>query len=219
MANRFKIRTTASIALVILIALAGCRTQPPSGTPIQPGVLGAVTDQINQLQEDNAELAKLIIYTHEFEPNVPYKHPKLNESELDGEQLDFNYLPPERVRGFRLTPKGQDHVRQIAFILNRFADSRQNNDPLPFVMIEQNETSKRWNTEHRFPVQYNQELDEYRRRFVVQALTAFGVPDADKLVVVGPAYPEGLSADEAANAYGNLFQNIGPANNGSNSNY
>jgi hypothetical protein len=128
---------------------------------------------MNELQEHNAERAKLVIYNHEFELNKPEWEHRLNRP-YDG--------PP---RGFRLTPSGQDHVRQIASILAETGED--------MVVIERNQTSLREATEYKYSVHYGDKLDLERREIVVQALES-----------------EGLESAEAASAYA---QSFGRANN------
>ena len=198
--------------------MAGCNIQPPGGMPLKPMNLGSVVDRVNRQQEENAEAAKLIVYMHEFEPNTR-KHAELlqGESKVSSE---FEYEVEDEPTGFRLTPKGQDHVRQIARILNRTNQVNTNGQIAQSsrsVIVERSNTSKHWNTLHRYPVHYNDELDETRRRIVVNALYALGVYYAEQMVVVGPAYPEGLNANEAASAYNIQFNNFGQGQGGNRS--
>ena len=53
-----------AITAIALIAAfcSGCGVPFPGGSVIEPAILGSTVDEINQLQEENAELAKLIIY-------------------------------------------------------------------------------------------------------------------------------------------------------------
>jgi hypothetical protein len=174
-------------------SLVGCQSGG-QGTyisyPTEPRPLGSIVDQMNELQEHNAERAKLVIYNHEFELNKPEWEHRLNRP-YDG--------PP---RGFRLTPSGQDHVRQIASILAETGED--------MVVIERNQTSLREATEYKYSVHYGDKLDLERREIVVQALESLGVPDAKNRVIVAPAFSEGLESAEAASAYA---QSFGRANN------
>ena len=47
----------------------------------------------------------------------------------------------------------------------------------------------------------NDKLDQQRRQIVVNALAAMGITNADELVIVAPAFSEGLNSEEAAAAY------------------
>ena len=172
------------------LAMLGCRASSPGGTPIAPLPIGTVLDEANRAQEENAEAAKLIVYMHEFELNVPFS--------ITGEMAHtekFAGVPRDIARGFRLTPFGQDHVRQIA---RELTDGTGDNK---LVVVERSNTSKNWITQHRYPVHWNTELDNHRRQLVVESLTALGVERANEKVQIAPAFPEGLSSQEAAAAY------------------
>jgi hypothetical protein len=198
--------------MVATAALVGCHAQPPGGSPIETIMLGSTLDEINRQQEENAEAAKFVIYMHEFEINIPLTHPNGTESQVE----DFEFIAPERVRGFRLTPYGEDHVARIAYELVMEQQSGANHWPMWDVVIERSETSRVWDTRHHYPVHFNPELDEARRQTVVAALTAFGVQNADELVVVAPAFSEGMEAGEAAAAYGSSRFGFNNNNNGNN---
>lgn len=67
---------------------------------------------------------------------------------------------------------------------------------------------KRQRTLHQFPVHFNSKLDQARRDIVVAALSTLGISDANDLVDVAPAFPEGLHSEEAMQAYQqNRFSN------------
>ncbi len=180
------------------VTIFGCHTSPPSGVPIAPLPLGSIVDQVNQTQEDNAEAAKFIVYMHEFELNVPFSISR----ELASTD-EFRDVPREFARGFRLTPYGQDHVRQIARYLRRTANEADDGTvSYPTnVVVERSNTSKRWLTKFRYPVHWNTELDEFRRKLIVESLLALDVQEADYIVQIAPAFPEGLHSQEAASAY------------------
>ena len=204
-----------SIGLLVLALLSlGCRLQPPGGRPLEPGLLGTVVDEANRTQEENAEAAKFIVYMHEFEPNTP-NHANLLRAKttIPG---DFEFQTENRIQGFRLNPDGQDHVRQIArhLIATQLRDNGQNFVPHRHVVIERSDTSKKWRTVHHFPVHYNDELDAARRNVVVNALSLLGVANADQIVVVAPAFPEGLNSDEASQAYSRGFNYRGTIGGG-----
>ncbi|GAA4439368.1 hypothetical protein [Bremerella cremea] len=166
-------RTAGGLTLALVTAgLVGCQ----SGGRIEPApptTLGASIDEMNRTQELNAEAAKYVIYQHEFEPNF---------IEGKGEK-----------NAWKLNDYGEDHVKQIAANLLR-------GDELP-VVVERSQTSPEPGKDHQYPVHFNDELDEKRRRCIVAALTAMGVADAESRVVVAPAFSEGLSGSEAAAAY------------------
>lgn len=192
--------------LALSTSLLGCHVHPPGGNVIQPQTLGASVDEANRQQEENAELAKMIVYSHEFESN-------LNDAPTgtgdESEQENFRYVPAQRPRGFRLTPDGQDHVRQIAKVLVDHGDAFQTP-----VIIERSRTSKHWDTKHHYPVHFNDELDAMRREVVVAALFNLGVANAEDLVIVAPAFPTGLSAVESGAAYSNAIEQSNQQNGG-----
>lgn len=132
-------------------------------------------------QEENAEPAKFIIYSHEFELNRPG--------------------PDGRARGWRLNEYGEDHLKQIASSLKQGVD-------FP-VVVERSQTSTRTGSEHQYPVHFDQELDQRRRKVVVAALELLGVVPADPLVVISPSFAEGLSGAEAARAYSRGYNSSG----------
>lgn len=186
-------RSTRGLLSTIVLC-AGCHSQPPGRMPIQPVTLGTVVDEANRLQEENAEMAKLIVYTHEFEINLQHEPPKTLSD--DNKDTGFRYEPTVQIRGIRLTPDGQDHVRRIARMLQSGTCP-----PGSLVLVERSRTSKHWDTKHHYPVHFNDELDAIRRDVIVNILTTHGIPNAESLVVVAPAFPTGLDAQEAANAF------------------
>ncbi len=183
------------------VLLLGCRATPPAGSPMQPAPLGHVVDEANRRQEENAEAAKLIVYTHEFELNKPRRKsptPWQEEMDLNDKGIVRESLEPH---GFRLNEYGVEHVQQIAASLL----GTQPGDRT--VIIERSETSKHWNTLYHYPVHFNQRLDAERRQVVVDALRALGVEEPERSVVIAPAFPEGLESTEAIQAYVRTRQN------------
>ena len=186
-----------AIPLSILCLFAGCQNEMRVAEAPHARPVGSVSDEIFRQQEDNAEAAKFVIYQHEFELNKP-------EWEL---RVDEPYTGPER--GFRLGPRGQDHVRQIARML-------KSGITYP-VIVERNNTTGRPQTQHKFAVHYGDQLDAARRDIVVRALQAMDVHNADSLVVVAPAFSPGINSDEAAQAWQSAF-GAGRGGNNVNSN-
>lgn len=183
------------VCLVIasIASVCGCRGRGNANEFLQetppPVTLGTYVDAPLRIQEENAEASKYVIYQHEF---------KLNQSE-QGDVLN----------GLRLNEDGEDHVRRIAENLRR---------GVPYqVIIERSRTSERADTRYGYPVHYDPQLDNRRRLVVVNALIAMGIENADELVVVSPAYAEGLTGREAERAYrrGLGFQGQGGGYGGS----
>jgi hypothetical protein len=117
----------------------------------RPFPLGQVTDAHWDTQETNAEAADFILYDHEFVGDTA-----------------------------KLTPKGEEHLVQIALRL----------DHVPFpVVVEQS-------PEGRYP-----QLDVKRRQAVIHYLSKLGLENFENRVVVAPAFAEGLSAVQGEAAY------------------
>lgn len=92
-----------------------------------------------------------------------------------------------------LNTAGEDHVKQIAARLLSGQDAQ--------VLVERSMTSARPDTEYKYRVHPNPELDMRRREIVVRSLSAMGIADAAERVVVSPALTPGITADEAESAY------------------
>ena len=164
---------------------------------MQPRPLGNVVDEANRIQEEHAELAKLIVYVHEFELNKPRQEIDGPWSHVVPDNLAEHDGKPIQPRGFRLNEYGVDHVKRIAKYL--LANAEQP------VIVERSETSKHWDTVYHYPVHGNEYLDEQRRQVVVAGLEALGVQRADELVIVAPAYPQGQYSQEAVTGYRSLW--------------
>ena len=93
----------------------------------------------------------------------------------------------------RLNWAGEDHIKQIAARLHA-----GQNYP---VLVERSTTSKRDDTEYKYPVQANPQLDMQRRAVIVQVLTALGIPDAEQRVIVSPQLNRSFQDGEAERAY------------------
>ncbi len=162
--------------VAIAAALAGCAKRDAAlyyDPPPPPEMLGTRVDEINQLQESNAEASKYVVYMHEFELNDVFEGtnpgaPRLNEA-------------------------GEDHLKRIAHNLRRGA-------PYPVVIERSNTSAWPW-TEFGYPIHYNPKLDMQRREVVVRALTLMGIPDAEQRVVVAPAFAQPFTSQEAQGAY------------------
>ena len=176
-----------------VLMFVGCNMAKPLGAPIQAPPLGSVVDEANRIQEENAEFAKLIVYTHEFELNQPREHIDAPWSQDSGSSSH------REARGFRLNDYGMDHVKRIA----RQMQSGINQ----VIVVERSESSRRWDTLYQYPVHTNPELDEQRRQVVVAALESLGVTHADELVIVATAFPAGQHSTEASQAYTTAFGN------------
>ena len=160
--------------LSVLLTAAGCGTPAMYyQTPPVPEMLGTKVDQIMEIQEENAEASKFVIYQHEFELN--------------------KYKDGQMTSGLRLNEYGEDHVRKIA-------ENLRNGAMFP-VVVERSRTSPRPGTKYEYPVHLNPNLDMQRREVVVRALTRMGIEDADTRVVIAPAIAQPLTGPEAEQAY------------------
>ena len=102
-------------------------------------------------------------------------------------QHEFGYQNAE------LNHCGMNHLMQIA--------ARLKYCPHMPVIVEPSSMSIREDTDFKYPVHPNPELDLKRREVVVLALNEMGVPNTEKRVLVAPALAEGANAIEATNAY------------------
>ena len=198
-----------SLALLFVLGNSsiGCRSHYPIETAHDVRTLGSIVDELNQTQEENAEAAKFTIYLHEFE---------INAAPIDVPQFDPGFgVQNQSPHGYRLTPAGQDHVREIARQMIRIqGDGQGGHTPTIRVVVERSDTSKLASTVYQYPVHYNAQLDAVRRQIVVSALQRLGVSWADPCVIVAPAYATGLNAAEAATAYQRAFGVRGQSNGG-----
>ena len=108
-------------------------------------------------------------------------------------QHEFEYEAPW------LNYCGKSHVKQIAARLQYCPN-------LP-VVIQPDMTKIDESTEFKYPVHPNPELDLKRREMIVLALQEMGVHDAEKRVVVAPAWAEGFTAVEAQQVYNAALNN------------
>ena len=166
---------TCLCSLSVLLAAAGCTTpslfyQPPP----PPEMLGTKVDQLNQIQEENAEASKFVIYQHEFELNK-------NQGRRNG-----GGDSPERVR--RRSRQADRRKRAQ----RRLRTRSSSNAARPVLKA---------GTKYKYPVHFNPDLDMKRREVVVRALTRMGIADADTRVVVAPAFAQPLTGNEAQGAY------------------
>jgi hypothetical protein len=96
---------------------------------------------------------------------------------------------------------GKSHVKQIA--------ARLQYCPNMPVVIQPDMTKIDERTEFKYPVHPNPELDLKRREMIVLALQEMGVADAEKRVVVAPAWAEGFTAVEAQAVYNQALSGAG----------
>ena len=92
----------------------------------------------------------------------------------------------------RLNEAGQDHVKQIA--------ARAGAVPFP-IIVGRSKITPKANTTFQYPVHMSDELDLKRRAVIVEALTALGVADAERRVLVAPYLTFPYQNVEAEQAY------------------
>jgi hypothetical protein len=101
--------------------------------------------------------------------------------QTNAEAADFIFYDHEfRGNTAELAPGAKKHLEQVALRLEHV--------PFP-VVIEQS------------PHNARPELDQARRRVIVEQLARIGVTNAQERVVVANAFPEGLTAQEAEAGY------------------
>jgi hypothetical protein len=105
--------------------------------------------------------------------------------QTNAEAADFIFYDHEfRGNTAQLAPGGKKHLEQIALRLEHV--------PFPVVVEES-------------PHDARPELDEARRRTIVEQLARLGVLNIEERVVVANAFPEGVTGIEAEGAYQNVI--------------
>ena len=135
-----------------------------------------------------------------YEPPPPVRtHGAINDDiwqrmEEHAEASEF-VIPYSEFRkdDVRLNTKGEEHLKQIAVRLKCGQD-------FP-VVVERSIMKVRENTQFRFPIHPDPELDLKRRDVIVHLLGAMGVNDAEQRVVVADDYVENFTGSEAQQAY------------------
>jgi len=180
-----QLRTLAVFCATSVFFASGCthikKHHFPRVLADPPRPLGAQLNEINELQAENAEASKYVIYEHEC--SLP-----------SGDDYRL-------ADAWRLNEAGEDHVKRIAVNLKR-------GDGFP-VVVERSQISPKVESEFHYAIHGNEELDLKRRAVVVAALQAMGVEDADDRVVIAPAFAEGLSGAEANAAYNRSLNGVG----------
>jgi hypothetical protein len=114
--------------------------------------------------------------------------------EANAEVSDFVFYQHEFDEGTPcLNFYGQDHVKQVAMRLLAGQD-------VP-VMIERSMIAVRLDTEYKYPIHPDPQLDMQRRQTIVHYLSTLGIQDADRRVIVATPLAEPYRATEARRAY------------------
>jgi hypothetical protein len=115
------------------------------------------------------------------------------DQEQQAEASEFVMYSHEfKLRSRILNMDGEDHVKQIASRLRNGAD-------IP-VIVERSMDNNQVGLYH-YPVNPNPELDNQRREIVVAALMQLGIPNANEIVVVAPAFATSANGQEAEAAF------------------
>jgi hypothetical protein len=112
------------------------------------------------------------------------------QQEINAEMSDFIV----HVHDFRqdsefLNRDGEDHLRSIAARLRRGQNA--------IVVVERTQYRPKENTEFKYPIHFDPQLDLRRREIIVRLLGAMGIADADQRVVVAPRFDHGFLGPEA----------------------
>ena len=105
--------------------------------------------------------------------------PVWQNQEFNAEKSDFVVHEHEFADNTEfLNTLGEDHLKQIAFRLSNGQDAH--------VIVERSRNFARPDTEYKYRVNTNPEMDMRRRDVVVRCLLALKIGDADSRVVVAP---------------------------------
>jgi hypothetical protein len=99
---------------------------------------------------------------------------------------EFRYDTKNRVDTAELTPGAKKHLMQVAL--------RYEHVPFPIVIEES-------------PHNGRPELDQARRRTIVEQLGRIGIANAEERVVIANAFPEGYTGIESESSYYNILSN------------
>jgi len=120
--------------------------------------------------------------------------PVWQNQEANAEHSDFVVHEHEFVREAEfLNRAGEDHLKQIA--------ARLASGHYAMVLVERTRFSARPDTEYKYPVHTNSDLDMRRRDMVVRCLLAMHIANADALVVIAPDLAPEYRADDRAAIY------------------
>ena len=92
-----------------------------------------------------------------------------------------------------LNTLGEDHLKQIAARIAAGQDAQ--------ILVERCRNYARPETEHKYPVHPNPDLDMRRREIVVRSLLAMRIADADARVVIAPDLAPLYRADDSPAIY------------------
>ncbi len=117
--------------------------------------------------------------------------PVWQNQEANAEPSDFIIHEHEFIADTEfLNTYGEDHLKQIAVRLATGQNAQ--------VLVERSMNSARPETEHKYRVHPNPELDMKRRDVVVRSLLAMKIPDAESRTVISPDLASQYRAAETA---------------------
>lgn len=120
--------------------------------------------------------------------------PVWQNQEHNAERSDFVVHEHEFVGSSEfLNTLGEDHLKQIAARLAAGQDAQ--------VLVERCRNYARPETEYKYPVHPNPDLDVRRREIVVRSLLAMRIGDADARVVIAPDLAPNYRATDSPAVY------------------
>ncbi len=134
--------------------------------------------------------------------------PVWQNQELNAEKSDFVVHEHEFIENSEfLNYAGEDHLKQIAARLSSGHDAQ--------VIVERTRNFARPETEYKYRVHLNPEMDMRRRDVVVRCLLAMKIADADERVVIAPDLaPSYRAGERAATDYSDSLGDWGGSWNG-----
>lgn len=128
-------------------------------------------------------------------PPIGYLNdPVFRKQERNAEASDFVINRHEfRGKTALMNEMGQAHIKQIAY--------RAQKDHIFPIVIEPSDSKIDEESNNKYPIHPDPELDRLRRQVVVRALMEMGVGDAEQRVVIAPAYTPGYEIFEGERAF------------------
>ena len=132
--------------------------------------------------------------------------PAFQDQEMNAEASDFVIYQHEwNGETTSMNDRGLEHLKRIY--------ERAEQVPFP-ILIEPSNMAVNENTQHKYPVNANHELDMQRRKIVVEALTGMGFERAAERVFVAPALTPGFEGFRSRTSLPPGFSNWGGFGNG-----
>lgn len=139
-----------------------------------------------------------------YEPPAPQRDlGSINDTifksqEANAEASKYVFYEHEfKLNSPQLNDGGENHLMMVAARLQRGQEAP--------VIVEKCSMGIDPDSEYKYPVNPDPELDVRRRQVIVMALTRLGIKDADGRVVIAPALAGGSKATEDEQAYQRAF--------------